>query len=155
MEEREKDKEGNREEAKKNEVFRIDLLRHLKTSVGFALMRCRIRDGNYRVYPFVDIVAFECKTTDINDCLRNVLSTGSETSNEKSRCRFAVPVASLLCGPLQGASQRSADTVGTSAELCCLNISDSLINTTIPRIFIDSSSEVAGGIFISPPVSFC
>lgn len=46
-------------------------------------------------------------------------------------------------------AQRSCVTLGSSAELCYLNVSDSLINTTIPPIFIDSSSEVAGDLHFS------
>jgi hypothetical protein len=67
---------------KRRKIFRTDLLRYLKTGVGIALMRHEVRDWNYRECSFVDVLALQCKAADINDCFRNVLSSGSKTINE-------------------------------------------------------------------------
>lgn len=64
-----------------------------------------------------------------------------ESMKTVSRC-----CSGTVSRPFLQKAQRSRVTLGGSAELCYLNVSDSLINTTIPRIFIDSSSEVAGDL---------
>lgn len=72
--------------------------------------------------------------------------------NENHEDCFSWLLRACFAACLQKA-QPSCVPLGNSAELCYLNVSDSLINTTIPRNFIDSSTEVAGDLHFPQSLS--